>query len=91
MEEGKPRILLVMKGAPERIQERCATIYDDGKERPMDDETREAFNQVITFVNKFELHFPNNSRSNFSSERQFSVHQSFKNISNQQFACNQYI
>uniref|UniRef100_A0A8C9T326 Sodium/potassium-transporting ATPase subunit alpha n=1 Tax=Scleropages formosus TaxID=113540 RepID=A0A8C9T326_SCLFO len=37
------RYLLVMKGAPERILDRCSTIMLQGKEQPMDDELREAF------------------------------------------------
>lgn len=32
-----------MKGAPERILDRCSTIMIQGKEQPMDDEMREAF------------------------------------------------
>uniref|UniRef100_A0A671PM19 Sodium/potassium-transporting ATPase subunit alpha n=1 Tax=Sinocyclocheilus anshuiensis TaxID=1608454 RepID=A0A671PM19_9TELE len=35
--------LLVMKGAPERILDRCATILIQGKEQPLDDEMKEAF------------------------------------------------
>lgn len=35
--------LLVMKGAPERILERCSTIMLQGKEQPMDEEMKEAF------------------------------------------------
>lgn len=35
--------LLVMKGAPERILDRCATILMQGKEQPLDDEMKEAF------------------------------------------------
>lgn len=35
--------LLVMKGAPERILERCSTIMVQGKEQPMDEEMKEAF------------------------------------------------
>ncbi|XP_076008691.1 sodium/potassium-transporting ATPase subunit alpha-3b isoform X1 [Genypterus blacodes] len=37
------RYLLVMKGAPERILERCSTILVQGKEQPMDEELKEAF------------------------------------------------
>lgn len=37
------RYLLVMKGAPERILDRCATIMIQGKEQPMDEEMKEAF------------------------------------------------
>lgn len=32
-----------MKGAPERILDRCTTIMVQGKEQPMDDELKEAF------------------------------------------------
>ena len=39
-----PRYLLVMKGAPERIMDRCSTILLHGKEQPLDDNFREAFN-----------------------------------------------
>uniref|UniRef100_A0A672SQ74 Sodium/potassium-transporting ATPase subunit alpha n=1 Tax=Sinocyclocheilus grahami TaxID=75366 RepID=A0A672SQ74_SINGR len=35
--------LLVMKGAPERILDRCSTIMVQGKEQPMDEELKEAF------------------------------------------------
>uniref|UniRef100_A0A8C2LSD5 Sodium/potassium-transporting ATPase subunit alpha n=1 Tax=Cricetulus griseus TaxID=10029 RepID=A0A8C2LSD5_CRIGR len=37
------RYLLVMKGAPERILDRCATILLQGKEQPLDEEMKEAF------------------------------------------------
>ncbi|CAG5135194.1 unnamed protein product, partial [Candidula unifasciata] len=39
-----PRYLLVMKGAPERIMDRCSTILMHGKDQPLDDSFREAFN-----------------------------------------------
>jgi len=42
-EPGNP-YLLVMKGAPERILERCSTIIMDGKEMEMTDEQRVSFN-----------------------------------------------
>lgn len=38
--------LLVMKGAPERILERCSTIVINGEEVAMDDNWREAFNNA---------------------------------------------
>ena len=38
-----PRYLLVMKGAPERILDRCATILINGKEEVLDDEKKQAF------------------------------------------------
>ncbi|XP_072281651.1 sodium/potassium-transporting ATPase subunit alpha-3 [Pyxicephalus adspersus] len=37
------RYFLVMKGAPERILDVCSTILIQGKEQPLDDELREAF------------------------------------------------
>lgn len=39
-----PRYLLVMKGAPERILDRCSTYLENGVEKDMDDCFREAFN-----------------------------------------------
>jgi sodium/potassium-transporting ATPase subunit alpha len=36
--------LLVMKGAPERILDRCSTIFAKGQEVPLDDKLREQFN-----------------------------------------------
>lgn len=41
-----PRHILVMKGAPERILERCSTILLKGEEVEMTDEWRDAFNQA---------------------------------------------
>merc|ERR1712115_91170 len=38
-----PRYLLVMKGAPERILERCSTIVVEGREYPLNDEWKNAF------------------------------------------------
>ncbi|XP_026550245.1 potassium-transporting ATPase alpha chain 1-like, partial [Notechis scutatus] len=37
------RHLLVMKGAPERILERCSTIMIKGQELALDEQWREAF------------------------------------------------
>ncbi|KAG2464762.1 AT1A1 ATPase, partial [Polypterus senegalus] len=37
------RYLLVMKGAPERILDRCATILMHGKPQPLDEEMKDAF------------------------------------------------
>ncbi|KAM5131858.1 sodium/potassium-transporting ATPase subunit alpha-3 [Mantella aurantiaca] len=37
------RYMLVMKGAPERILDVCSTIVIQGKEQPLDDELKEAF------------------------------------------------
>lgn len=41
-----PRYLMVMKGAPERILDRCTTIFIAGKERVLDEEMKEAFNNA---------------------------------------------
>lgn len=41
-----PGYQLVMKGAPERILERCSTIFLNGKEVPLDEELKEAFNNA---------------------------------------------
>jgi len=38
--------LLCMKGAPERILERCSTIFIDGQEKLLDEDMREAFNSA---------------------------------------------
>jgi len=35
-----------MKGAPERIVDRCATILVDGHEQPLTADWRDAFNQA---------------------------------------------
>ena len=40
------RYLLVMKGAPERILDRCSTILLQGEEKQLDDEMKEAFNEA---------------------------------------------
>ncbi|XP_066920837.1 sodium/potassium-transporting ATPase subunit alpha-like [Clytia hemisphaerica] len=44
--ETDKRYLLVMKGAPERILDRCSTILLQGEEKPLDDEMKEAFNEA---------------------------------------------
>ena len=41
-----PRYLRVMKGAPERILERCSTIMINGKEEILDDNMKEAFEKA---------------------------------------------
>lgn len=41
-----PRYLMVMKGAPERILEKCSTIFIGGKEKILDEEMKEAFNNA---------------------------------------------
>merc|ERR1712002_713450 len=38
------RYILVMKGAPERILDRCSTILINGEEKPLSDEWRDSFN-----------------------------------------------
>ncbi|XP_030635771.1 sodium/potassium-transporting ATPase subunit alpha-1-like [Chanos chanos] len=38
--------LLVMKGAPERILDRCSTILIQGKEEPLDDEMKDSFQRA---------------------------------------------
>lgn len=37
---------MVMKGAPERILDRCTSIFIAGKERVLDEEMKEAFNNA---------------------------------------------
>ena len=41
-----PRYLLVMKGAPERVLDRCKTIFVNGEEVPMSQEWGDAFNSA---------------------------------------------
>ncbi|KAK7863673.1 hypothetical protein R5R35_003074 [Gryllus longicercus] len=41
-----PRHLMVMKGAPERILDRCSSIFIGGKEKVLDEEMKEAFNNA---------------------------------------------
>lgn len=41
-----PRHLMVMKGAPERILDKCSTIFIGGKEKLLDEEMKEAFNNA---------------------------------------------
>ncbi|GBN13833.1 Sodium/potassium-transporting ATPase subunit alpha [Araneus ventricosus] len=41
-----PSYLLCMKGAPERILERCSTIFIGGKDKILDDEMKDAFNNA---------------------------------------------
>ncbi|KAK2497246.1 hypothetical protein MC885_020874 [Smutsia gigantea] len=40
------RFLLVMKGAPERVLEKCSTIMVSGREQPLDRTTAEAFHMA---------------------------------------------
>ena len=37
---------LVMKGAPERILDRCSTVLIDGREAPINDTFRNHFNEA---------------------------------------------
>ncbi|QQP54478.1 Sodium/potassium-transporting ATPase subunit alpha, partial [Caligus rogercresseyi] len=45
-DETDPRSVLVMKGAPERILDRCSTIFIDGQELPLNDEWKDRFNNA---------------------------------------------
>ncbi|CAL4059849.1 unnamed protein product, partial [Meganyctiphanes norvegica] len=45
-DKNNQQYLLVMKGAPEIILEHCSTIFINGKEKPIDDEIKEAFNNA---------------------------------------------
>jgi len=45
-DKSDPRYLLVMKGAPERILDRCSTILLNGEEKPLDKEQHDAYNQA---------------------------------------------
>ncbi|KAK7081038.1 Sodium/potassium-transporting ATPase subunit alpha-1 [Halocaridina rubra] len=45
-DKNDPRYLLVMKGAPERILERCTSIFVNGAEKELDEEMKEAFNNA---------------------------------------------
>lgn len=44
VDDAKNPHVLVMKGAPERIFDRCSTIYVDGHEQPVSEEWKDAFN-----------------------------------------------
>ncbi len=44
MEENPNQYVLVMKGAPERILDRCSTILMNGEEQELNDEWRDMFN-----------------------------------------------
>merc|ERR1711981_294723 len=45
-QDGKSGYLLVMKGAPERILERCSTIHIKGRDEPLTEEWKEKFNHA---------------------------------------------
>ena len=40
------KLLLVMKGAPERIADRCATIMDNGEEKDFNDSARKGYEEA---------------------------------------------
>lgn len=44
--DGDDRYLIVMKGAPERILDRCGSILMNGKDEQMTDEMRDQFNNA---------------------------------------------
>uniref|UniRef100_A0A0N5AJW8 Sodium/potassium-transporting ATPase subunit alpha n=1 Tax=Syphacia muris TaxID=451379 RepID=A0A0N5AJW8_9BILA len=48
--DGNPGYLLVMKGAPERILERCSSILINGKELELDDKLRTDFNNAYLML-----------------------------------------
>lgn len=45
-DDGDKRHLVAMKGAPERILERCSTIFVNGSEQAMDDHWKDRFNEA---------------------------------------------
>lgn len=45
-EDPKNPHFLVMKGAPERILDRCSSILINGKEKALDQEMKDAFNNA---------------------------------------------
>lgn len=45
-DQSDPSYLLCMKGAPERILERCSTIFINGKDKILDEEMKDAFNNA---------------------------------------------
>merc|ERR1711970_355884 len=45
-DKSDPRYLLVMKGAPERILERCSTIFVNNEDQSLDEPMKEAFNNA---------------------------------------------
>ncbi|KAH8856488.1 Sodium/potassium-transporting ATPase subunit alpha [Schistosoma japonicum] len=51
-DDGDERYLLVMKGAPERIIDRCATILIEGKEETLTDKLREQFDKAYEELGK---------------------------------------
>jgi len=45
-DKSDPRYLLVMKGAPERILERCSTIFIKDVDQPLEEDLKESFNNA---------------------------------------------
>nr|WBB44915.1 Na+/K+-ATPase alpha 2 [Chrysogorgia stellata] len=45
-DSGSKSYLMVMKGAPERVLDRCSTIFINGKEKILDEEMKESFNNA---------------------------------------------
>ena len=45
-DKSDPRYILVMKGAPERILERCSTTLIDGKEQHIDEDFIDMFDKA---------------------------------------------
>lgn len=39
--------ILLMKGAPEKILDRCSTILEQGDEKPLGEESREEINKAV--------------------------------------------
>ena len=59
-----PRFVLVMKGAPERILDRCSTILINGEEKDLDDENKEAFNTAYLELGKINFLFKSSFKKN---------------------------
>ena len=62
------KYILVMKEAPERILERCSTIIVNGKEMPMTDQRKDAFettNMKLGHLTKRILEFCDSNEENF--------------------------
>jgi len=49
-QDGKTPYRLVMKGAPERILEKCATIWVNGKEEPLNDHWKKQFEDAYAYL-----------------------------------------
>lgn len=52
---GNSHYLLCMKGAPERILERCSTILVNGKEQSLDEKWRTQFNYAYSELGSFKI------------------------------------